>query len=98
MFHKEIAERFLVVERVSIHMGDQVPIPNTTFSASQTVGGNALDWDDRIVIDCWSVHRRGWRLYLRVLWSTFAQLLGKDASERYRVIMEEASEIDDLDV
>lgn len=29
---------------------------------------------------------------------TFAQLLGKDASERYRVIMEEASEIDDLDV
>ena len=29
---------------------------------------------------------------------TFAELLGKDASERYRVIMEEASEIDDLDV
>jgi DNA gyrase subunit B len=29
---------------------------------------------------------------------TFAQLLGKDASERYRVIMDEASEIDDLDV
>jgi DNA gyrase/topoisomerase IV subunit B len=29
---------------------------------------------------------------------TFTQLLGKDPSERYRVIMEEASEIDDLDV
>jgi DNA gyrase subunit B len=29
---------------------------------------------------------------------TFAQLLGKDASERYRVIMEEASFADDLDV
>jgi len=29
-------------ERVSIHMGDQVPIPNTTFSASQTVGGNIV--------------------------------------------------------
>ncbi len=29
---------------------------------------------------------------------TFAQLLGKDPSERYRVIMEEASEVDDLDV
>jgi DNA gyrase/topoisomerase IV subunit B len=30
--------------------------------------------------------------------STFAQLLGKDASERYRVIMEEAAEVDDIDV
>ena len=30
--------------------------------------------------------------------NTFAQLLGKDASERYKVIMEEASEIDDLDI
>ncbi|HET6327010.1 MAG TPA: DNA gyrase subunit B [Planctomycetaceae bacterium] len=29
---------------------------------------------------------------------TFAQLLGKDASERYKVIMEEASFADDLDV
>lgn len=29
---------------------------------------------------------------------TFAQLLGKDASERYRVIMQEASFADDLDV
>jgi DNA gyrase/topoisomerase IV subunit B len=29
---------------------------------------------------------------------TFAQLLGKDASERYRVIMEEATFADDLDV
>ncbi|MCA9026578.1 MAG: DNA gyrase subunit B [Planctomycetaceae bacterium] len=29
---------------------------------------------------------------------TFAQLLGKDASERYRIIMDEASEVDDLDV
>jgi DNA gyrase/topoisomerase IV subunit B len=29
---------------------------------------------------------------------TITQLLGKDASERYRVIMEEAGEIDDLDV
>ncbi len=29
---------------------------------------------------------------------TFAELLGKDPAERYRVIMEEASEIDDLDV
>ena len=29
---------------------------------------------------------------------TFSQLLGKDASERYRVIMEEASFADDLDV
>ncbi|MEM1063542.1 MAG: DNA topoisomerase IV subunit B, partial [Planctomycetota bacterium] len=30
--------------------------------------------------------------------ATFAQLLGKDAGERYRVIMEEASLADDLDV
>lgn len=30
--------------------------------------------------------------------ATFAQLLGADASERYRVIMEEAGEVDDLDV
>lgn len=30
--------------------------------------------------------------------NTFTQLLGKDASERYKVIMEEAGEIDDLDV
>jgi len=29
---------------------------------------------------------------------TFQQLLGKDASERYRIIMEEASLVDDLDV
>ncbi|MGH3452749.1 MAG: DNA topoisomerase IV subunit B, partial [Haloechinothrix sp.] len=29
---------------------------------------------------------------------TFAQLLGKDASERYRIIMEEASFADDLDL
>ncbi len=29
---------------------------------------------------------------------TFSQLLGKDPAERYRVIMEQASEIDDLDV
>jgi DNA gyrase/topoisomerase IV subunit B len=29
---------------------------------------------------------------------TFAQLLGKDASERYRVIMDEAAFADDLDV
>ncbi len=28
----------------------------------------------------------------------FAQLLGKDASERYRMIMEEAAEVDDVDV
>ncbi len=30
--------------------------------------------------------------------ATFAQLLGKDAAERYRLIMEEAGEVDDLDV
>lgn len=30
--------------------------------------------------------------------TTFAQLLGKDASERYKVIMEEAGEADDVDV
>ncbi|MFG0331949.1 MAG: type IIA DNA topoisomerase subunit B [Maioricimonas sp. JB049] len=30
--------------------------------------------------------------------TTFAQLLGKDASERYRVIMDEAGEADDVDV
>jgi DNA gyrase subunit B/topoisomerase-4 subunit B len=29
---------------------------------------------------------------------TFSQLLGKDSSERYRIIMEEASFVDDLDV
>ena len=29
---------------------------------------------------------------------TFQQLLGKDASERYRVIMDEANQVDDLDV
>ncbi|MGD9856199.1 MAG: type IIA DNA topoisomerase subunit B [Planctomycetaceae bacterium] len=29
---------------------------------------------------------------------TFTQLLGKDPSERYRVIMEQANEVDDLDV
>ena len=29
---------------------------------------------------------------------TFQQLLGKDASERYRVIMEASAEADDLDV
>ncbi|MDA0834807.1 MAG: DNA topoisomerase IV subunit B [Planctomycetota bacterium] len=29
---------------------------------------------------------------------TFTQLLGKDASERYRIIMEEANQADDLDV
>ncbi|HVJ68002.1 MAG TPA: DNA topoisomerase IV subunit B [Caulifigura sp.] len=29
---------------------------------------------------------------------TFAQLLGKDASERYRIIMEESAEADDLDL
>ena len=28
----------------------------------------------------------------------FTQLLGKDASERYRVIMEEAAEVDDVDL
>lgn len=28
----------------------------------------------------------------------FSQLLGKDASERYRIIMEEAGEVDDIDV
>ncbi|MFO1093246.1 MAG: DNA gyrase subunit B [Planctomycetaceae bacterium] len=30
--------------------------------------------------------------------ATFAQLLGADSSERYKVIMEEAGEVDDLDV
>ncbi len=30
--------------------------------------------------------------------TTFSQLLGKDASERYRIIMEEAGEADDLDL
>jgi DNA gyrase/topoisomerase IV subunit B len=30
--------------------------------------------------------------------ATFAQLLGKDPAERYRVIMEEAADVDDLDV
>ncbi|MBL8850669.1 MAG: DNA gyrase subunit B [Planctomycetaceae bacterium] len=30
--------------------------------------------------------------------TTFSQLLGNDASERYRIIMEEAGEVDDLDV
>jgi DNA gyrase/topoisomerase IV subunit B len=30
--------------------------------------------------------------------ATFAQLLGKDPSERYRVIMEEAAEVDDIDL
>jgi DNA gyrase/topoisomerase IV subunit B len=30
--------------------------------------------------------------------ATFAQLLGKDPAERYRVIMEEAGDVDDLDV
>lgn len=30
--------------------------------------------------------------------NTFAQLLGNDASERYRIIMAEAAEVDDLDV
>ena len=29
---------------------------------------------------------------------TFAQLLGKDASERYRIIMSEANLVDDLDL
>ena len=29
---------------------------------------------------------------------TFSQLLGKDASERYRIIMAEANLVDDLDV
>lgn len=29
---------------------------------------------------------------------TFQQLLGNDASQRYRVIMEEASFVDDLDL
>jgi DNA gyrase subunit B len=29
---------------------------------------------------------------------TFTQLLGKDPSERYRIIMEESSMVDDLDV
>jgi DNA gyrase/topoisomerase IV subunit B len=28
----------------------------------------------------------------------FAQLLGKDASERYKIIMDEAGEVDDLDI
>jgi DNA gyrase subunit B len=30
--------------------------------------------------------------------AVFSQLLGKDASERYRIIMDEAGEADDLDV
>jgi DNA gyrase subunit B len=30
--------------------------------------------------------------------AVFSQLLGKDASERYRIIMDEAAEVDDLDV
>ena len=30
--------------------------------------------------------------------NTFRQLLGRDASERYRVIMDEADEADDLDI
>lgn len=30
--------------------------------------------------------------------ATFARLLGKDASERYRIIMDEAAEVDDLDL
>jgi DNA gyrase/topoisomerase IV subunit B len=30
--------------------------------------------------------------------NTFRQLLGRDASERYRVIMEEAEAADDLDI
>jgi DNA gyrase/topoisomerase IV subunit B len=29
---------------------------------------------------------------------TFSQLLGKDAGERYRIIMSEANLVDDLDV
>lgn len=29
---------------------------------------------------------------------TFTELLGKDASERYRIIMDEASQVDDLDI
>ena len=30
--------------------------------------------------------------------SPFSQLLGKDASERYRIIMNEANLVDDLDL
>ena len=30
--------------------------------------------------------------------ATFSQLLGKDASERYRIIMDEAAEVEDIDV
>ena len=33
--------------------------------------------DDRIVVDCWYVHHRNWILSARILWRTFAQLLGK---------------------
>ncbi len=44
---------------------------------AQTSGGNALDWDDRIVIDAWYAHHRGWKLSCHILWRTFAQLLGK---------------------
>jgi len=29
---------------------------------------------------------------------TFTELLGKDASERYRLIMDEASQVDDIDI
>jgi DNA gyrase/topoisomerase IV subunit B len=29
---------------------------------------------------------------------TFSELLGKDASERYRLIMDDASQVDDLDI
>ena len=30
--------------------------------------------------------------------NTFTELLGKDPAERYRIIMDEASHVDDLDI
>jgi lipopolysaccharide/colanic/teichoic acid biosynthesis glycosyltransferase len=44
---------------------------------SQVSGGNALDWDDRILIDVYYVRNRSFRMYFEILARTFLQLFAR---------------------
>jgi len=42
---------------------------------AQVLGRNSLSWPERIMLDLWYIEHRGWRLDLRILLLTLAQLV-----------------------
>jgi len=44
---------------------------------SQVSGGNALSWDERIVVDVYYVRHRNFYNYISIIWRTFTQLFYK---------------------